>query len=142
MKGKRRRRQKSQAAGEEQIELADLQQPLATEARPVSTASTPEQPEDLPESEQPLGQLDDPIETTAGSPEPGRADEEALEEQPSQQTSCCSRLLAGLLFLIGLIAILFKMTLGANDIVTDLLAGMSYLSGGESICEYRFPEFF
>ena len=126
---KRRRHQPQPTAAGDQIELADLQEPLATGS---PTATTPALLEDLPEAAAvtqslSLRQPDDP---TADSPEPGRAEEE-LEEQ-AQQTSCWSHVFAGRLFLTALITILFKMTLGANDIATDLLAGMSYLSGGES----------
>ena len=129
---KRRGHQPQPTAAGDQIELADLQEPLAT----GSPASTPALPEDLPEAAavtQPLGKPDDP---TASSPEQGRA-----QVGQARETICWTHVLACLLFLLGLIAILFKMTLGANDIATDLLAGMSYLSGGESFCEYRFPEF-
>ena len=126
---KRRRHQPQPTAAGDQIELADLQEPLATGSL---TATTPALLEDLPEAAavtQPLGQPDDG--TTAGSPEPGRAE----EEQAQQQTSCWTRVLAGHLFLKVLIVPLFKMTLGCYDIATDLLAGISYLSGGESFCD-------
>ena len=128
---KRRRHQPQPTAAGDQIELADLQEPLATRS-PMAT--TPALLEDLPEAAtvtQPLGQPDDPTGTTAGSPEPGRAE----EEQAQQQISCWTRVLAGLLFLKVLIDPLYNMTLESYDIATDLLAGISYLSGGESFCE-------
>ena len=131
--GRQGHQPKPTAAAGEQIQMADLQQPLATESRPASTDTPALQLEDLPEAEPPLGPPDDPAGTAAGSPEPGRAE----VEQARQQTSCWSRVLACLFFLTALIAILFKMTLGANDIATDLLAGKSYLSGGESFLTYK-----
>ena len=127
---KRRRHQPQPTAAGDQIELADLQEPLATGSL---TATTPALLEDLPEAvavTQPLGQPDDPTGATAGSPEPGRA-----EVGQAWETICWTHVLARLLSLKLLLVMLFRMTLGSYDIATDLLAGISYLSGGESFCD-------
>ena len=131
---KRRGHQPQPTAAGDQIELADLQEPLATGS---PTATTPALLEDLPEAAavtQPLGQPDDP---TAGSPEPGRA-----EVGQARETICWTHVLACLLSLKVLLVMLIKMTLGSYDIATDLLAGISYLSGGESFCELSITLFY
>ena len=134
---KRRGHQPQPTAAGDQIELADLQEPLATGS---PSATTPALLEDLPEAvavTQPLGQPDDPTGATAGSPEPGRA-----KVGQARETICWTHVLACLLILKVLLVMLFKMTLGSYDIATDLLAGISYLSGGESFCELSITLFY
>ena len=55
----------------------------------------------------------------------------ASEDISDQPTTCLFRFLALVSCLFMWLFILLKITLGANDIVTDLMAGISFLYGGE-----------
>ena len=140
--GKKRDRPKSDAELGE-MELTQLSSPQSTQPpstqEGVATATQLESGEEEatppPSPQQSINEGDclpdndgESVDSHLGSGEEG---DSIPENDKKETTSCWKKFSAGIAFVFGCLGILAKITLGGNDIASDLLAGISFLNGGK-----------
>ena len=156
--GKKRDRPKSDAELGGEMQLTELPSPQSAQPpstqEGVATATQLESGEEEatppPSPQQSIHQGDDlpdndgeSVDSHLGSTEEGAAhpsstrqsthEGDSIPENELETTSCWKKFSAGIAFVFGCLGILAKITLGGNDIASDLLAGTSFLNGGKQI---------
>ena len=160
--GNKRDRPKSDAELGE-MELTELPSPQSTHPSPtqewVATATQLESHEEEstppPSPQQSIHQGDslsdndeESVDSHLGSGEEGAAlpsstqqstheGDSIPENDKKETTNCWKKFSAGIAFVFGFLGILAKITLGGNDIASDLLAGISFLNGGKHTGDER-----
>ena len=158
--GKKRDRQKSAKNAElGEIQLTELSSPQKTQPsstqegvpsamqpesgeKEATPPSSPQQSiderEGLPDNDgesvdSHLGSSEEVVALPSSTRQSTHAGHSIPENHELETTSCWKKFSAGIAFVFGCLGILAKITLGGNDIASDLLAGTSFLNGGKQI---------